>query len=204
MWYKMWYKKMHEYIKPKEGSRFKLWIQELNSRDHFYEMLCNGIKAGTYVILTDKEKHECVMSDTQMEQHTNLEFVREAHGKVLIGGLGIGMVLLAIQDKPAVTDITVVEKYQEVIDLVKPQLPLNSKVKVVCADIFDYEPTEKYNTIYLDIWNNAGRREIYEKEQRPLRMRYRKYLVPKSEDEQRYINCWMYEANRKGYFNWGY
>lgn len=56
----------------------------------------NGIQPGTYARLTDKEAHACIMSNTQMEQVTNREFVKNAHGKVLIGGLGIGMILLAI------------------------------------------------------------------------------------------------------------
>ena len=96
------------------------------------------------------------------------------------------------------------EKYQEVIDLVKDQLPLNDKVRIIQGDIFEYEPEDKFNTIYLDIWNNANSRRIYETEQRPLRMRYRKYLVTKAEDENRWIDCWMYKHNRDEDFSWGY
>lgn len=197
------YKKMSTILKPREGERFKVSIFTLDTKKDFFACMYNGIRPGTYARLTDKKTHECVMSDTQMEQETNREFVSHAHGKVLIGGLGIGMILLAIQDKPEVTEVLVVEKYQEVIDLVKDQLPLNDKVKVIQGDIFEYEPEDKYNTIYLDIWNNANDRSIYEDEQRPLRMRYRKYLVPRLEDADRWINCWMYEANRDGNFSWG-
>ena len=193
------YKNMAEIIKPREGERFKVDTFNMPKYDWY-----NGIHAGDYARLVDKESHQCVMSDTQMEQYTNRDFVLAAHGRVLIGGLGIGMVLLAIQDKPEVSEILVVEKYQEVIDLVKDQLPLNEKVTIVAGDIFDYVPDGKFNTIYLDIWNSANDRQIYEREQKPLRMRYRKYLVSKAEDACRWIDCWMYKYNRDGGFSWGY
>lgn len=195
------YPKMADIIKEREGERFKVDTFEI-TYDNVWIMLSQGISPGKYARLIDKAEHACVMSDTQMERQTNWEFVEKAHGKVLIGGLGIGMVLLAIQDKPEVTSILVVEKYQEVIDLVKDQLPLNDKVTIIQGDIYDYVPEEQFNTIYLDIWYNANSRAVYE-EQRPLRMRYRKYLVPKSEDENRWIDCWMYKHNRDGDFSWG-
>ena len=99
---------------------------------------------------------ELMMSDTNMEKETNRLFIQKAKGKVMIGGLGIGLILENLRDKVndgTVTDITVYEKYQDVIDLVYPKykdLPL----KVVCADILEYKPQkdERYDTIYFDIW----------------------------------------------------
>lgn len=195
------YADMSKIIKKREGKRFLVDTFKIESGDFFAAL--QGVRSGEYARLVDKEKRLVVMSNTQMEQYTNRDIVYKAHGKVLIGGLGIGMVLLAIQDKPEVSEILVVEKYQEVIDLVKDQLPLNDKVTVIQGDVFEYVPEDTYNTIYLDIWNNANSRAVYE-EQRPLRMRYRKYLVPKSEDPNRWIDCWMYKHNRDQDFNWGY
>ena len=40
------------------------------------------------------------MSNTYMERWTNMNFCDYAHGDVLIGGLGIGLIILAIQDNP--------------------------------------------------------------------------------------------------------
>ena len=74
------------------------------------------------------------------------------------------------------------------------QLPLNGKVEIVNANAFDYVPSEKYNTIYMDIWNYINY-DVYQKQMNPLISRYRKYLVPKPEDENRYIDCWCkYQA----------
>lgn len=155
-------------------------------KDDMYAIL-HGIPCGKFIRLT--HRGSIVMSDTEMEKRTNSAFVRNAHGKVLIGGLGIGLILLAVQDKANIEKITVVEKNREVIDLVANQLPLNGKVEIVNANVFDYVPSEKYNTIYMDIWNYINY-DVYQEQMKPLISRYRKYLVPKPEDENRYIDCW--------------
>ena len=158
-----------------------------------FRALISGIPQGEYVRLCNKYG-DCMMSNTPMEKRTNMQFVDNAHGKVLIGGLGIGMILLAIQDKENIEKITVIEKHQDVIDLVKPQLPLNEKVEIINADIFEFTPSEKYNTIYFDIWDYINS-DIYKEQMKPLISKFRKYLVKKSEDEERYINCWAkYQA----------
>jgi len=150
-------------IKPSEGERFSLKVFSISEdevkvaalRDMANRRRENmGLRAGSYVKLVDKKYHEIVMSDTAMERQTNSEFLRKANGHVLIGGLGIGMILLAAQEKPEVQTITVIEKYQEVIDLLMPTLPINNKVKIINDDIFTWKPTQKYDTIYMDIWNN--------------------------------------------------
>lgn len=97
-----------------------------------------------------------MMSDTSMERRSNVGFTWKAHGKVLVAGLGLGLILFAIADEPKVEHITVIEKYQDVIDLVSPAVKakLGDKVTIICADIFDWRPAKgtKFNTIYFDIW----------------------------------------------------
>ena len=180
------YKDMTEILKDGKVGVFKLEHYEIKESD-FYARIRMGIPMGRYVRLI--QGSECVMSDTPMEKRTNREFVANAHGNVLIGGLGIGLILLAIQDKEDVEQITVVEKNKEVIELVGSQLPLNSNVHIVNDDVFEYKPLLKYNTIYMDIWNYINE-DVYNEQMKPLISRYRQYLVPKSEDENRYIDCW--------------
>ena len=161
------YPKMHEILKPKESMNFKVEHFEVSeesakmcrlrdtiNRKREYE----GFEAGTYVRLCDKNISSnmgVMMSNTPMEMRTNEYFVHKANGNVLIAGLGLGMVVLAIQDKPEVKSILVIEKYKEVIDLVVPQLPLNNKVKIINSDIFNWQPNgHKFDTIYFDIWND--------------------------------------------------
>jgi spermidine synthase len=132
------------------------------------------VPEGTYARL--RVNGELMMTDSPMEKRTNLEIVEKARGRVLIAGLGIGMILRTIMRKPEVTHITVLEKYQDVVDLVLPQFASSSllvsgyernghnhiqiagaKLEVIVADVFQWEPTDttKYNTIYFDIWPNS-------------------------------------------------
>ena len=97
-----------------------------------------------------------MMSDTRMEKDSNREFVRKAEGDVFIAGLGIGLVIDNIKDKVEkgiVTSITVIEKSQDVIDLVSPYYK-DMNIKYICGDVMEYKPKkdEKYDTIYFDIW----------------------------------------------------
>lgn len=188
------YKNMPSILKDGQVGDFKLQHYDI-SDNNFYAIVRCGIPPGTYIRLINR--CDCVMSDTPMEKETNRDFVRNAHGNVLIGGLGIGLIILAIQDKEDVKQITVVEKNREVIELVGKQLPLNSKVCIVNDDVFEYKPLLKYNTIYMDIWNYINE-DVYNEQMKPLINRYRKYLVPKTEDENRYIDCWCKRQAKNG------
>lgn len=184
------YYNMADILEDRKVGDFELSHFEIG-KNNMYAIL-HGIPCGKFIRLT--HRGSVVMSDTETEKRTNSAFVRNAHGKVLVGGLGIGLILLAVQDKPEVEKITVIEKNKEVVELVADQLPLNEKVEIINADAFEYIPAEEYNTIYMDIWNYINE-DVYREQMKPLISRYRRYLVPKSEDENRYIDCWCkYQA----------
>jgi hypothetical protein len=138
---------------------------------------------GTYVRLIVEGK--LVMSDTAMERITNREFIKNANGRVLIGGLGIGLILQSILDKPEVTEVVVIEKYQDVIDLVADKFT-SPKLKIICADIFEHEipKTEKFDTIYFDIWADLNTENL--KEMKVLHTRFRKNKANKDS----YMDSW--------------
>lgn len=96
-----------------------------------------------------------VMSDTPAEQRDHWEAVMRAKGSCLLNGLGIGMVLKNILLKPAVTDVTVVEISQDLIDLVAPHYT-DPRVTFVCADAFAYKPPKgkRYQMVWHDLWDN--------------------------------------------------
>lgn len=185
----MWntYKDMPTILSPASVGNAKLEHFEIASGD--LRAMIDGILPGKYVRLI--HDGSLVMSDTQMEKRTNIEFCHSAHGDVLIGGLGIGMIVLAIQDDPSVQSITVLEKYQDVIDLIAPQLPLNNKVQIVCADVFDWTPPKgtKYDCIYMDIWDYINE-DVYQEEMKPLKRKWGHYLKPKSESHKHFNQCW--------------
>ena len=182
------YKDMTEVLLEKEQNGWKLEKFEVKNDDLLYAFR-SGVDPGNYIRLMHDGK--LVMSDTDMEKRTNAEFCSKAHGDVLIGGLGIGLIVLAIQDKPEVNSITILECNQDVIDLVATQLPLNNKVKIVNADVFIWKPDKgiRYDTIYMDIWPLISK-EIYQKEMRVLKKKFARYLKSKDLNPNRFNKCW--------------
>ena len=65
------------------------------------------------------------------------------------------MVLAAVLKKPDVTDVTVVEIDQDVIDLVGSTYAGDRRLAIVNADAFTYQPPEgqRYGMVWHDIWD---------------------------------------------------
>lgn len=132
---------------------------------------------------------ELMMTDTNMERVSNMEFVHRANGHVLIAGLGIGLIIYNIEDKlkkGIVKSITVVEKYADVAALVSNKFP---GARVIVEDINDFkvDGDDKYDTIYFDIWptiSTDNLQEIYE-----LERKFRKHL--NKDNPNRWIGSWM-------------
>ena len=159
--------------------------------------MIQGVAEGDYVSL--KLNGTLVMSNTSMEKCTNSDFVYNATGDVLIGGLGIGLIIMPLLEKDEVKSITVIEKYQDVIDCVLPQLKPHdkqNKLKVVCADCFEWTTTEKYETIYLDIWAYINE-DVYNEEMKPLKRKFRKFLSADGKENKR-ISVWAERQARYG------
>jgi spermidine synthase len=93
-----------------------------------------------------------IMSDSEWEVKTHSDFVQKARGDVLIAGLGIGYSVVSVKDKPEVQTIVVVEKEQDVIDLVWPHV-LNDKSMVVCDRVLHFmQNTEmRFDIVWFDI-----------------------------------------------------
>lgn len=123
-------------------------------RHTFQGMDCHAVEAGEYIRLTDPDG-ETVMSSTPAECWDHQEALL-ASGKVLIAGLGIGLVLGTLLANPAVTEIVVVEKNKEVIDLVWHHYEANEKVSLVHQDIFDFEIDSSFDYCWFDIWNDIS------------------------------------------------
>lgn len=87
-----------------------------------------------------------VMSDSTKEMEEMSEFVKIAHGDVLIAGLGLGLVIDKIKHK--VDSITIIENSQDVIDLVP--VPY----KIIKESINTYTPDRIYDCIWIDVWEN--------------------------------------------------
>ena len=132
-------------ITQEQSDMTKLRAQ-LNHDPHIY------IPAGTYKRLLCLG--EVVMSNSPMEYNTNKSFIDKAKGRVLINGLGLGMVLSEILKKDTVESVTVIERSQDVINLTAPSFTHDPRVNIVHACAFEYTPEEGaiFDVVWHDIW----------------------------------------------------
>ena len=168
------YTDMAKVLEPKQIGVARLEKYEI---PEFYRYIYNTPNQEYVRLWVDGEM---MMSNTNMEKRTSLDFVRHAEGDVLICGLGIGLVLLPLFESEKVKSITVVEKYQDVIDCVLPQIKpydKENKLTVICKDCFEFYTKDRFDTIFIDIWANINR-DIYEEEMKPLKNKYKRYLKP--------------------------
>ena len=91
-----------------------------------------------------------IMDDSAYEAKQADAFLSAATGDVLLAGLGLGMVLKPLVKNPKVSSITVIEKYQEVIDLVSPHTPSSNKIKIINDDIYTWTPDKPYDVAWFD------------------------------------------------------
>ena len=76
------------------------------------------------------------------------------YDKVLIAGLGFGLIPQTLSEVNKCSKIDVVEIDQEIIDYNISSGHLNSNIGIIKSDIFDYTTTEKYDLIIIDtIWD---------------------------------------------------
>ena len=153
----------------------------MNREPYFMHM-----REGEYVKLI--VNGELMMSDTYMERETNREFIRNAHGRVMIAGLGIGLILENLRDKVAdgiVTSIVVYEKYQDVIDLVGNRYN-DLPIEIRREDILEYKPQkgEMYDTIYFDIWPTISTDNL-----KDISMLHQRWKAHKPKDG--WMDSWM-------------
>ena len=106
------------------------------------------------------------MSDTPMEYYMAWELGAKVCGsRVLVGGLGLGLLVHLIALRKDIKHITVVEQRQEIITMVSPYLP--DSVDVICGDFLQMIQTlsseEKlFDTAIVDIWKSNDEEALYE------------------------------------------
>lgn len=164
---------------------------------------------GTYVRLmvkVDGEWH-IMMTDSPYELHSSKPLMKNAHGNVLIAGLGLGASLIPVLRKKSVKMVVVVEKSKDVIDLVLPHIRKvlteeeNNKLAVCCKDaflwtpedFFEPKPYRKFDAIWLDIWHSVSSSNLPEITN--LKRRFGKWLNRKS--PKHWMGAWEEAYLRK-------
>lgn len=115
------------------------------------------INPGTYKRLT--RNGNVIMSNTQAEISDQLSFIyiaRRAGGHVLINGLGLGVTLSAILESEEIESITVIEKSEDVINLVASTFTNDKRVSIIHADAYEWRPPKdiRYSAVWHDIWDD--------------------------------------------------
>lgn len=113
------------------------------------------VRPGTYTQLL--RGGAVIMSDTPDEIRDHLLFIRQAVGRVLIHGLGLGMCLNAVLLKDEVTHVTVVEKSADVINLVADHYLGkfgSERLAIIHGDAFEWKPEkgQRWDVVWHDVW----------------------------------------------------
>lgn len=123
-----------------------------------YAMHGRDVPPGTYTrLMRDGSWNEIMMSDTPMEmrdQFSAIFEIKQRGGRVLLNGLGLGMVLKAALASPQVTHVDVVEIEQDIIDLVWPTYAVDARAQVHHADAYtiEWQKDARWTVAWHDIW----------------------------------------------------
>ena len=123
------------------------WLTYVNYRD---------IADDDYTVLYRKygDNWLNIMQDTEQEYGEHDWLVQRMSGDVLLGGLGIGMIHIPLLESDDVTSVTIVEKEQDVIDLVWEHCAKDERFNIVHADINTWTPPEgsSWDVAWFDTW----------------------------------------------------
>jgi hypothetical protein len=120
----------------------------------------------TYTILY--HKHEHIMQDTTREYKEHEQFLKDVSGNVIVAGLGLGLINQSLINNPNVTSVTIVEKYQEVIDLVWKYCPKNDIIRLIHSDIYEWKPDCVFDIGWFDSWCGENTHKEYQKKMNEL------------------------------------
>lgn len=105
------------------------------------------------------------MTDLPIEQAQHDRLLAPVlHGRVLIGGLGLGYAATVLAQRPGVREVVVVERSPEVIELVAQHLApqVKRKMTVVNSCLFEFLSSLKrmqlaaFNWAFYDTWQHDG------------------------------------------------
>lgn len=175
-------------------SESEIAFQSMRSEMNGNSWLTRGLMPSFEYVRLVKSKEGVMMSDTPMERNTNHNFLCSAHGDVLIFGLGLGLIILPLLKDSDVKSITVIELYQDLIDIVEPILSehdVDNKLNIIQGDCFEYHneiPKDtKYDCIYGDIWIDISTSNYDEMKQ--LNSKYRGKL--NRDNPKSFIDHWL-------------
>ena len=88
-----------------------------------------------------------------------------SEGKVLTAGLGLGLYTIFLQENPLIESITVIEKNENVKELVEPMISkyIKKPTKIIIDNIMNWmNKAINFDTIMIDLWNESNQRTYFE------------------------------------------
>ena len=118
------------------------------------KMQGRDISPGTYTRLLKDDEWQPMMSDTPAEVADHISFMYQAEGRVLVNGLGLGVVIKGLLLNPRVQAIDVVEINQDIINLVWPVYEKHKQVRLYPGNAFtiQWPPGARWDCVWHDIW----------------------------------------------------
>ncbi len=103
--------------------------------------------------ITLRGGHKVHIADCPSDHASQELAVKLCEGRVLTGGLGLGLIVEKLVKKENVSEVIVVEILKELKTLVWPYLELNGKAKLIIGDFKHYLRTteERFDWVYLDV-----------------------------------------------------
>jgi hypothetical protein len=184
------------------------WTIRIQQNDHPI-FSSRPIPPGQFITLFYKD--EIMMSDTPAEIYDLKKCIDKTlkHGykSALIGGLGLSLHATLLNGCPTINTIDIVEIDEDIIKLNKSiiyemndECGINGHVRkengdsimnVIKGDVFEYQPTRKYDLIWLDIWLKISSDNL--EEMKKLKDKYKPFL-----NKGGYIACWCEKECSEG------
>ena len=118
-----------------------------------YSLQNRPVPPGIYTRLIRDKAMNPMMSDTRQEIMDCFDILHQGIGRILINGLGLGMVVSGLLKRESVTHIDVVEIDDDIISLVLPHIT-DERLVVYHEDAFtiQWPKGTRWNYVWHDIW----------------------------------------------------
>jgi len=150
-------------------SPYRIYGHELNLEEKTQGKFSTR-KANGYWYLFEDGVRPPWMVNHPAEVSTMIDAVIGLEGRVLVGGLGLGITVEKLAAKPEVTEIVVVEIEQDIIDLIWPHLKTQGKATIIKDNINNYlkNAIDQFDGAFFDTWLQPNE-EAWEKVAKPMK-----------------------------------
>jgi hypothetical protein len=97
------------------------------------------------------------MSDAPGEIFDQIEAIKRLRGRVLIGGLGLGVMVKAALERRDVSSVEVLEIDADIITMIGPNYTADPRLRIIHTDAMEWKPgsTDHWNVVWMDIWRDV-------------------------------------------------